>query len=179
MSESCTVPWWWCIQVWVLELRSYLHDLIEKRQQIYLLTLLEMSYLYRGYPVVLSLAVGESWRAFVTCDCLILVVSWCQTSLIDIGVLSSIYLYACNESCQHCFQILASFSLLALFQFHTVLEHSLFGVCMSQVVEAWYSLEQYIGLKEDKLSSTTVDFIRSEWNLETKRLYWFSKPKMC
>ena len=47
------------------------------------------------------------------------------------------------------------------------------------LVEAWYSLEQYIGLKEDKLSSTTVDFIRSEWNLETKRLYWFSKPKMC
>ena len=41
-------------------------------------------------------------------------------------------------------------------------------------VEAWYSLEQYIGLKEDKLSSTTVDFIRSEGNLETKRLYWFS-----
>ena len=38
-------------------------------------------------------------------------------------------------------------------------------------VEAWYSLEQYIGLKEDKLSSTTVDFIRSEGNLETKRLY--------
>ena len=45
--------------------------------------------------------------------------------------------------------------------------------------EVWYSLEQYIGLKEDKLSSTTVDFIRSEGNLETKRLYWFSKPKMC
>ena len=32
--------------------------------------------------------------------------------------------------------------------------------------EAWFSLEQYIGLKEDKLSSTTVDFIRSEGNLE-------------
>ena len=47
------------------------------------------------------------------------------------------------------------------------------------LVEAWYSLEQYIGLKEDKLSSTTVDFIRSEGKLETKRLYWFSKPKMC
>ena len=47
------------------------------------------------------------------------------------------------------------------------------------IVEAWYSLEQYIGLKEDKLSSTTVDFIRSEGNLETKCLYWFSKPKMC
>ena len=41
------------------------------------------------------------------------------------------------------------------------------------LVEACYSLEQYIGLKEDKLSSTTVDFIRSEGNLETKRLYWF------
>ena len=47
------------------------------------------------------------------------------------------------------------------------------------LVEAWYSLEQYIGLKEDKLSFTTVDFIRSEGNLETKCLYWFSKPKMC
>ena len=40
------------------------------------------------------------------------------------------------------------------------------------LVEVWYSLEQYIGLKEDKLSSTTVDFIRSEGNLETKHLYW-------
>ena len=49
----------------------------------------------------------------------------------------------------------------------------------SMMTEIWYSLEQYIGLKEDKLSSTTVDFIRSEGNLETKRLYWFSKPKMC
>ena len=39
------------------------------------------------------------------------------------------------------------------------------------LVEAWYSLEQYIGLKEDKLSSTTVDFIRSEGNLEAKHLY--------
>ena len=47
------------------------------------------------------------------------------------------------------------------------------------LVEAWYSLEQYNGLKEDKLSSTTVDFIRSEGNLETKHLYWISKPKMC
>ena len=46
-------------------------------------------------------------------------------------------------------------------------------------VEAWFSLEQYIGLKEDKLSSTTVDFIRSEGNLETMHLYWFRKPKMC
>ena len=58
------------------------------------------------------------------------------------------------------------------------------GVKLSQkqadrLVEAWYSLEQYIGLKEDKLSSTTVDFIRSEGNLETKHLYWFRKPKMC
>ena len=54
-----------------------------------------------------------------------------------------------------------------------------FSYCWINLVEAWYSLEQYIGLKEDKLSSTTVDFIRSEWNLETKRLYWFSKTKMC
>ena len=55
------------------------------------------------------------------------------------------------------------------------------GTCDDDLylVEAWYSLEQYIGLKEDKLSSTTVDFIRSEGNLETKRLYWFSKPMMC
>ena len=51
--------------------------------------------------------------------------------------------------------------------------------CKMQNEEVWYSLEQYIGLKEDKLSSTTVDFIRSEGNLETKCLYWFSKPKMC
>ena len=50
---------------------------------------------------------------------------------------------------------------------------------LENLVEAWYSLEQYIGLKEDKLSSTTVDFIRSEGNLETKHLYWFRKPKMC
>ena len=54
-----------------------------------------------------------------------------------------------------------------------------FSYCWINLVEAWYSLEQYIGLKEDKLSSTTVDFIRSEGNLETKHLYWFSKPKMC
>ena len=54
-----------------------------------------------------------------------------------------------------------------------------FSYCWISLVEVWYSLEQYIGLKEDKLSSTTVDFIRSEGNLETKRLYWFSKPKMC
>ena len=53
------------------------------------------------------------------------------------------------------------------------------GSWFHNLVEVWYSLEQYIGLKEDKLSSTTVDFIRSEGNLETKRLYWFSKPKMC
>ena len=39
------------------------------------------------------------------------------------------------------------------------------------LVEAWYSLEQYIGLKEDKLSSTTVDFIRSEGNLETDEVH--------
>ena len=47
------------------------------------------------------------------------------------------------------------------------------------LVEAWNSLEQYIGLKEDKLSSTTADLIRSEGNLETKHLYSFRKPKMC
>ena len=50
---------------------------------------------------------------------------------------------------------------------------------INNLVEAWYSLEQYIGLKEDKLSSTTVDFIRSEGNLKTKHLYCFRKPKMC
>ena len=54
-----------------------------------------------------------------------------------------------------------------------------FSYCWLNLVEAWYSLEQYIGLKEDKLSSTTVDFIRSEGNLETKHLYCFRKPKMC
>ena len=54
-----------------------------------------------------------------------------------------------------------------------------FSYCWLNLVEAWYSLEQYIGLKEDKLSSTTVDFIRSEGNLETKGLYCFRKPKMC
>ena len=35
-------------------------------------------------------------------------------------------------------------------------------IILNDLVEAWYSLEQYIGLKEDKLSSTTVDFIRSD-----------------
>ena len=54
-----------------------------------------------------------------------------------------------------------------------------FSYCWINLVEAWYSLEQYIGLKEDKLSSTTVDFIRSKGNLKTKHLYWFRKPKMC
>ena len=42
-----------------------------------------------------------------------------------------------------------------------------------------YSLEQYIGLIEDKLSSTTVDFFRSEGYLETKCLYWNREPKKC
>ena len=35
------------------------------------------------------------------------------------------------------------------------------SIILTNLVEAWYSLEQYIGLKEDKLSSTTVDLIRS------------------
>ena len=52
-----------------------------------------------------------------------------------------------------------------------------FSYCWLNLVETWYSLEQYIGLKEDKPSSTTVDFIRFEGNLETKCLYWFRKPK--
>ena len=47
---------------------------------------------------------------------------------------------------------------------------------MFNLLEGWYSLEQYIGLKEDKLSSTTVDFIRSEGNLKTKHLYWIRRP---
>ena len=42
-----------------------------------------------------------------------------------------------------------------------------------------YSLEQYIGMIEDKLSSTTVDFFRSEGYLETKCLYWIREPKKC
>ena len=67
---------------------------------------------------------------------------------------------------------------------HTLITEALAsGKCWEEIkdllVEAWYSLEQYIGLKEDKLSSTTVDFIRSEGNLETKHLYCFRKPKMC
>ena len=52
-----------------------------------------------------------------------------------------------------------------------------FSYCWINLVEAWYSLEQYIGLKEDKLSSTTVDFIRSEGNLETKHLYLLNQYK--
>ena len=58
-------------------------------------------------------------------------------------------------------------------------EHLTYQNIHYEPVEAWYSLEQYIGLKEDKLSSTTVDFIRSKGNLETKCLYCFRKPKMC
>ena len=92
------------------------------------------------------------------------------------------------------FEILCSFSKLKKYEdayhllngapasFTTLLLTPLYPtvkvICIN-LVEAWYSLEQYIGLKEDKLSSTTVDFIWSEGNLETKRLYWFSKPKMC
>ena len=34
-------------------------------------------------------------------------------------------------------------------------------------------------LKEDKLSTTTVVFIRAEWKLKTKQLYWIWKPKKC
>ena len=62
---------------------------------------------------------------------------------------------------------------------YTMLKYLTLQHCRFFFVEVWYSLEQYIGLKEDKLSSTTVDFIRSEGNLETKHLYWFSKPKKC
>ena len=65
---------------------------------------------------------------------------------------------------------------MCIYTLHNNIEHNNID---NNLVEAWYSLEQYIGLKEDKLSSTTVDFIRSEGNLETKRLYWISKPKMC
>ena len=67
--------------------------------------------------------------------------------------------------------------LLSLLTVQTCIYHPI--ISYFNLVEVWYSLEQYIGLKEDKLSSTTVDFIRSEGNLETKHLYWFSKPKMC
>ena len=42
-----------------------------------------------------------------------------------------------------------------------------------------YSLEQYIGFAEDKLSTTTVVFIRSEGKLKTKCLYWIWEPKKC
>ena len=34
-------------------------------------------------------------------------------------------------------------------------------------------------LKEDKLSTTTVVFIRSEGKLKTKHLYWIWKPNKC
>ena len=34
-------------------------------------------------------------------------------------------------------------------------------------------------LKEDKLSTTTVVFIRSEGKLKTKCLYWIWEPKKC
>ena len=37
-----------------------------------------------------------------------------------------------------------------------------FSYCWLNLVEVWYSLEQYIGLKEDKLSSTT--FIQTWWS---------------
>ena len=68
-------------------------------------------------------------------------------------------------------------ALLLVYRTFAFLYHTLINIFF--LVEAWFSLEQYIGLKEDKLSSTTVDFIRSEGNLETKCLIWFWKPKMC
>ena len=54
-------------------------------------------------------------------------------------------------------------------------EKILFGSCRRLVFSGtvhWF-------LKEDKLSSTIVDFIRSEGNLKTKRLYWIRRPKKC
>ena len=54
-----------------------------------------------------------------------------------------------------------------------------FSYCWLNLEVKLYSLEQYIGLIEDKLSSTTVDFFRSEGYLETKCLYWNREPKKC
>ena len=54
-----------------------------------------------------------------------------------------------------------------------------FSYCWLNLEVKLYSLEQYIGLIEDKLSSTTVDFFRSEGYLETKCFYWFREPKKC
>ena len=54
-----------------------------------------------------------------------------------------------------------------------------FSYCWLNLEVKLYSLEQYIGLIEDKLSSTTVDFFRSEGYLETKCLYWIREPKKC
>ena len=44
----------------------------------------------------------------------------------------------------------------------------------------WNSLEQNIWVVlEDKLSTTTVVFFRSEMELKCKHLYGFRKPKKC
>ena len=86
-------------------------------------------------------------------------------------------------SCTHYFLYIllshCTYHMYGTYIFNNNISHEFLSHTMYTVVEVWYSLEQYIGLKEDKLSSTTVDFIGSEGNLETKRLYWFSKPKMC
>ena len=54
-----------------------------------------------------------------------------------------------------------------------------FSYCWLNLEVKLYSLEQYMDLIEDKLSSTTVDFFRSEGYLETKCLYWIREPKKC
>ena len=89
--------------------------------------------------------------------------------------------WVCKPTIWLCKQpnILELFGLCTCMPFIWLLLSVDFSYCWINLVEAWCSLEQYIGLKEDKLSSTTVDFIRSEGNLETKCLYWFSKPKVC
>ena len=46
-----------------------------------------------------------------------------------------------------------------MYNYVVIIQHNAI-IMINNLVEAWYSLEQYIGLKEDKLSSTTVDFIR-------------------
>ena len=42
-----------------------------------------------------------------------------------------------------------------------------------------FSGTEYLVVLEDKLSTTTVVFFRSERELKCKRLYGFRKPKKC
>ena len=103
------------------------------------------------------------------------VVHWCGNTL-DCSWKDMSELVWMGNSVDSIYMYLVEEYVMSSCRYTTVKSHH---KVVPNLVEAWYSLEQYIGLKEDKLSSTTVDFIRSEGNLETKHLYWFSKPKMC